>query len=117
MRSKSIVLLLATYVSTVLGDSTVYFCTDINWGGTCHQSPPIVTGVCHNLLGGVAQFNDQISSFGPDHNVYCTLFRDLDCNTNVGPDGYELVEYPGIADLRIFGFNDVTSSYACSLLR
>ncbi|TFK67856.1 hypothetical protein BDN72DRAFT_73481 [Pluteus cervinus] len=113
MISKSIILLFATYVSTVLCDNTVYYCTDINWGGSCHQSPP-VDGSCHNMQGGVAQYNDQISSFGPDPNLYCIIFRDLDCKFTTG--GYTSVGYPGVADLRTIGFNDAISSYTCGPL-
>ncbi|TFK67861.1 hypothetical protein BDN72DRAFT_858832 [Pluteus cervinus] len=121
MFSKSTFLLLATCASTAFGSNSVYYCTDINWGGDCHLSPPI-TGedVCHNIEGGVGQFNDQISSFGPDSGLYCIIFNsdnvDRDYNCVFNTNGYMAgITSPGYADLRTIGFNDVISSYLCNI--
>ncbi|TFK67863.1 hypothetical protein BDN72DRAFT_879383 [Pluteus cervinus] len=113
MISKSIALLLATYVSMASG-ATVYFCKDVNWGGDCHNSPTITgSDVCHNMEGGVADYNDQISSFGPGEGLWCTVFKDYGC-TYYDDNGWVSFGYPGVADLRtISGFNDAISSYAC----
>ncbi|TFK72124.1 hypothetical protein BDN72DRAFT_895104 [Pluteus cervinus] len=113
MLFKSFALLLATFAASALADSAVFYCTDINWGGNCHHSPPITAdqqGVCHNMKGDVAQFNDAISSFGPDGDLSCTVFKDFDCPST--DSGFQIV-HPGWADLRTVGLNDVISSYQC----
>ncbi|TFK72120.1 hypothetical protein BDN72DRAFT_855751 [Pluteus cervinus] len=109
MFSKSFALLLATFAASAFADSEVFYCTDINYGGNCHHSPKITAnpaGVCHNMKGDVAQFNDAISSFGPDEDLLCTVF-------NLSNGRGVPVDYPGYADLRTIGFNDVISSYLC----
>ncbi|TFK67858.1 hypothetical protein BDN72DRAFT_879381 [Pluteus cervinus] len=103
---------LATYASATMG-AAVYYCTNANWGGDCHHSPPITTiNVCHNLEGGVAEFNDAISSFGPDQGLVCVAFRDFNCNND---QGELVIEWPGVADLSSdAGWNDAISSYLCN---
>ncbi|TFK58057.1 hypothetical protein BDN72DRAFT_884299, partial [Pluteus cervinus] len=105
-------LLLIAYATTTFG-AAVYYCTNANWGGDCHLTPPITgTDVCHNLEGGVQEFNDQISSFGPDSGLYCVAFKNYDCHTS---DGDYTITYPGVSDLSIVpGWNDVISSYICN---
>ncbi|TFK72121.1 hypothetical protein BDN72DRAFT_855753 [Pluteus cervinus] len=114
MFSKFFVLLLATLTSSAFADPAVFYCTDVNWSGNCHQSPITVDqeGVCRNLKDDVARFNDAISSFGPDEDLHCTVFKDFDCPTN-NLYNYAAIEYPGYADLRTIGWNDVISSYTC----
>ena len=54
--------------------ASVFYCVNAGFEEPCHLSPPIVSGVCHNLEGNVAEFNDAISAFGPDEGLACNLF-------------------------------------------
>ncbi|TFK72122.1 hypothetical protein BDN72DRAFT_836729 [Pluteus cervinus] len=112
MLSKSFALLLTTFTSSAFAEFAVFYCTDVNWQGTCHHSPPIVGGVCHNMEGGVEQFNNAISSFGPDEFITCLVFKAFDCPSNP-IENWAQINYPGIANLRTIGFDNQISSYRC----
>ncbi|KAJ6538096.1 hypothetical protein B0H19DRAFT_1270461 [Mycena capillaripes] len=95
----------------------VYLCTAANFEQYCVYITDAGPGECVNLAGDL---NDLVSSFGPDPNQYCYVYRNANCDRNsdqVGP-----IQAPGIADLSqhinlgeggiIKEFNDVISSYA-----
>ncbi|KAJ7463573.1 hypothetical protein FB451DRAFT_1180062 [Mycena latifolia] len=93
----------------------VYLCTAANWEQYCVYITDAGPGECVNLAGDL---NDLVSSFGPDPNQFCNMFRDFDCTgSEVGP-----IRAPGISDLSqpinlgegggVLSFNDVLSSYA-----
>lgn len=87
----------------------VYMCKDINWGGQCQYLSlnGVNDGTC---LGLGNNFDDQVSSFGPDPGLRCTLYSSWACN-----DGWTVtsVTNPGIRDLSVYGFNDVMSGFRC----
>ncbi|EPQ57620.1 hypothetical protein GLOTRDRAFT_92602 [Gloeophyllum trabeum ATCC 11539] len=101
--SKTLAALAAAAVAGVRAQGA-YYCTDINWGGNCQYTPDY--GVC--VTFGGSDWNDQVSSFGPDQGLECYLYTDWGCTGDVLP-----LEYPGAADLRQYSFNDAVSSFAC----
>ncbi|KAF8598964.1 hypothetical protein BDV93DRAFT_320357 [Ceratobasidium sp. AG-I] len=85
----------------------VYFCSDSEFKGNCLFVSGFGSGQCVNFGN---EFNDQVSSFGPDPELKCILYSDWDCKgTDIG--GY-LVN-PGSKDLRSQNFNDIASSFKC----
>ncbi|KAG8718167.1 hypothetical protein FRC08_005821 [Ceratobasidium sp. 394] len=50
----------------------VYFCTDANFQGRCVYVTNFSSGQC---VGVGPDFNDNVSSFGPDRGLSCTIFR------------------------------------------
>ncbi|KAF7344986.1 Short chain dehydrogenase [Mycena venus] len=56
-------------------DGHVYICTDSNFGGDC-TNYGFTNNVCSNLP---SEFQDDISSFGPDKGWSCTMYTDPDC--------------------------------------
>ncbi|KAJ7440533.1 hypothetical protein FB451DRAFT_1191541 [Mycena latifolia] len=97
-----------------------YLCTAANWQQYCVYITDAGPGECVNLAGDL---NDLVSSFGPDPNQQCWLYKDFDCSAPNGFGRIGPVSSPGIADLSqninfgeggIYpGFNDVLSSYQC----
>jgi hypothetical protein len=105
-----------------------FVCTDINFGGVCttfHGS----SGQCVNFS---AEFNDDITSFGPDTGQDCFIFvyayvictrhssfflpteipSDINCGgTSAGP-----FRNPGVPDLSTINFNDKISSFQWVLI-
>ncbi|KAK0616647.1 hypothetical protein B0T14DRAFT_604888 [Immersiella caudata] len=82
----------------------IYICKDINWVNCSNQE--VQTGVCY---GTNSDWNDKISSAGPDRGTTCVLYQNANCG------GSSLtISNPGIADLRGVNFNDKTSSIRCS---
>ncbi|CAE6446759.1 unnamed protein product [Rhizoctonia solani] len=85
----------------------VYFCTDANWKGQCLYVAGFKENQCVNF--GV-EFNDKVTSFGPDKGLACLLWSDGNCaGTNAG--GW--LVYNGTANLSNQKFNDVASSFQC----
>lgn len=103
-------------------DGHIFICTDDQFSGEC-TNYGFVDNVCSNFPG---EFQDDISSFGPDQGWICTLFMYLfnmkltnayhshnycsndNCNSNQGT--YD-VQYPGFTHLD-YG-NDAFSSLRC----
>ncbi|KAG8733722.1 hypothetical protein FRC12_018784, partial [Ceratobasidium sp. 428] len=82
----------------------VYYCTDEKFQGNCAYITGFNAGQC--VVVG-PDFNDKISSFGPDDGMRCTLFSDDNCNGRaVGG-----VTKPGIPKLSDFDMNDAMSSF------
>ncbi|KAK7045009.1 hypothetical protein R3P38DRAFT_2882090 [Favolaschia claudopus] len=86
----------------------VFVCTDAGFTGTCgvfHGN----SGECVNLP---SQFNDNISSVGPDSGQDCFFYIDINCSGGqLGP-----IRSPGISNLNVaatVGFNDHISSFKC----
>ncbi|KAG8740426.1 hypothetical protein FRC10_004349 [Ceratobasidium sp. 414] len=50
----------------------VYFCTDANFQGRCAYVSGFNSGQC---VGVGSDFNDVVSSFGPDSGLTCTIYR------------------------------------------
>ncbi|CAE6410455.1 unnamed protein product [Rhizoctonia solani] len=60
----------------------VYFCTDANFTGKCLHVAGFTENQCVNFGN---EFNDQVTSFGPDKGLACLLYSDWDCKgTNPG---------------------------------
>ncbi|KFY87778.1 hypothetical protein V500_06751 [Pseudogymnoascus sp. VKM F-4518 (FW-2643)] len=83
----------------------VYVCINADFKPAC-QNLSVNTGGCYNLVGN---WNDAISSIGPDQGTTCTIWY------NAGCSGRSVVNiiYPGIYNLGDFKFNDVASSIKC----
>ncbi|KAF7324019.1 hypothetical protein MKEN_00624000 [Mycena kentingensis (nom. inval.)] len=83
----------------------VFACVDANFGPPCalfHGS----SGQCVNIT---PDFNDKISSFGPDPAQDCFIFSDINCQgQQAGP-----FRSPGIPNLANIGLNDQVSSFKC----
>ncbi|KAG9097826.1 hypothetical protein FS749_005382 [Ceratobasidium sp. UAMH 11750] len=84
----------------------VYFCTDANFSGRCVYVSGFNSGQC---VGVGSDFNDVVSSFGPDHGLTCTIYSDAGC---VGRATGGVV-YPGIYNLADYNNNDAMSSFSC----
>ncbi|KAJ6550929.1 hypothetical protein B0H10DRAFT_1802301, partial [Mycena sp. CBHHK59/15] len=81
----------------------VFICTDANFAGDC-TNYGFFADQCSNFPG---EFQDDISSFGPDAGWSCTMYTDINCNgdTYTGTN-------PGFATLPAF-LNDAFSSVRC----
>ncbi|KAJ7277904.1 hypothetical protein C8J57DRAFT_1465739 [Mycena rebaudengoi] len=83
----------------------VRVCTDAGFTGNCITLNGGSTQ-CNNFPG---DFNDNISSFGPDDGQDCFIFVDAGCTgAQAGP-----IRFPGISNLNDIGFNDKISSWKC----
>ncbi|KFY23580.1 hypothetical protein V493_05762 [Pseudogymnoascus sp. VKM F-4281 (FW-2241)] len=82
-----------------------YACINSNFQPAC-QNFAVNTGGCYNFSGN---WNDAISSIGPDKGTTCTLYYDSGCR---GRSVVNIVS-PGIYNLNDFNFNDVASSVRC----
>ncbi|KAI5816156.1 hypothetical protein BZA77DRAFT_369136 [Pyronema omphalodes] len=82
----------------------VYYCEDAFWGATCIYNIYNLAK-CHNVP---SEFNDKISSFGPDDGTFCFVYEHENCK-----GASKLLEYPGSDYLSEFGFNDRISAFAC----
>ncbi|KAJ7752712.1 hypothetical protein B0H14DRAFT_3710497 [Mycena olivaceomarginata] len=82
-------------------DGHVYICTDANFSGDCTDYG-FFAGQCSNFPG---EFNDDISSFGPDVGWACTIDVNCSGDTYTGT-------YPGFGTLPGF-LNDAFSSVLC----
>ncbi|KAJ6606908.1 hypothetical protein B0H10DRAFT_1956710 [Mycena sp. CBHHK59/15] len=83
----------------------IFICVDINWGGTCgYAVQPLNTCI---TLG--SDWNNKISSIGPDPGTAVTLYGNGDCFPDIF--GTPTVYYPGYANLNDIGFNDQASSF------
>ncbi|ETW80094.1 hypothetical protein HETIRDRAFT_419684 [Heterobasidion irregulare TC 32-1] len=70
-----------------------------------------VTGFNSGQCVGVgSNFNDDVSSFGPDPGLVCTIYSDAGC---VGRATGGIV-YPGIDNLADYNNNDAMSSFSCT---
>ncbi|CZS97805.1 uncharacterized protein RAG0_06712 [Rhynchosporium agropyri] len=84
----------------------VYVCINSNFSGAC-QNVQVNTGGCYNFVGN---YNDAISSIGPDQGTTCTIWFDAGCSgRSVGG-----IINPGIYNLNDYNFNDVASSVRCN---
>ncbi|KAE8445771.1 hypothetical protein EG329_012829 [Mollisiaceae sp. DMI_Dod_QoI] len=83
----------------------VYMCINDNFQPAC-ENFQVNTGVCYNLGGN---WNDAISSIGPDSGTTCTIWYDNGCS---GRSVSGIVN-PGIYNLNDWNFNDVASSVKC----
>ncbi|CZT10715.1 uncharacterized protein RAG0_15115 [Rhynchosporium agropyri] len=97
-------------------DVSVYLCNDRNFTGYCKviKSP---SSVCVPLA---SDFDNLVSSVGPDPGVLCYFFVNANCNSNGGAFHYG---NPGVADLSrtpvngpagsTRNYEDQISSYQC----
>ncbi|KAJ7814693.1 hypothetical protein B0H14DRAFT_3476837 [Mycena olivaceomarginata] len=85
-------------------DAHVYICTDSNFGGDC-TNYRITNNVCSNLP---SEFQDDISSFGPDQEWGCIFYTDPECTGAVYSQAY-----PGATLVPGF-LNDAFSSVRCT---
>ncbi|QRV74523.1 hypothetical protein RhiJN_02539 [Ceratobasidium sp. AG-Ba] len=85
----------------------VFFCTDANFKGNCVYVHGFNSGQC---VGVGSDFNDKVSSFGPDQGITCTIYSDAGC---VGRATGGIVN-PGINNLADFNNNDAMSSFRCT---
>lgn len=117
-----------TILSTQRALGNVYFCVDGGYTGACEHFS-VDNNVCYSVPSG---FNDDISAFGPDKGIGCTLyeyvtspvasgrrllnaltFSNLYCR-NYGCSGRSIfLGYPGNAHLAGVNFGDITSSFRC----
>ncbi|KAJ7152432.1 hypothetical protein C8R46DRAFT_1228661 [Mycena filopes] len=88
---------------SALVDGHVFICTDANFAGDC-TNYGFFADQCSNFPG---EFQDDISSFGPDAGWSCTMYTDANCNgdTYTGTN-------PGFGTLPAF-LNDAFSSVRC----
>ncbi|KAL2076004.1 hypothetical protein VTL71DRAFT_947 [Oculimacula yallundae] len=84
----------------------VYICLNSNFSGAC-KNLEVQTNVCYNLIGN---YNDAISSIGPNQGTTCRIFFDYGCSGRSIGD----IIYPGIYNLADYNFNDVASSVSCT---
>ncbi|KFY15712.1 hypothetical protein V491_05592 [Pseudogymnoascus sp. VKM F-3775] len=82
-----------------------YACINADFKPAC-QNFEVNTGGCYNFQGN---WNDAISSIGPDKGTTCTLWYDSNCS---GRSVVNIIN-PGIWNLGDFNFNDVASSVKC----
>ncbi|KAG9079210.1 hypothetical protein FS749_008728, partial [Ceratobasidium sp. UAMH 11750] len=61
-------------------------------------------------VGVGPDFNDNVSSFGPDRGLSCTIFSDAGCNGRATGG----IISPGIFNLKDFNNNDAMSSFRCT---
>ncbi|KAF8599342.1 hypothetical protein BDV93DRAFT_511741 [Ceratobasidium sp. AG-I] len=85
----------------------VFFCTDADFKGRCVYVRGFSSGQC---VGVGSDFNDNVSSFGPDQGMTCTIYSDAGC----GGRATGGVIFPGINNLADFNNNDSMSSFSCS---
>ncbi|KAJ7157286.1 hypothetical protein C8R46DRAFT_1040322 [Mycena filopes] len=60
---------------SALVDGHIFLCTDVNFGGDC-VNWGFFDNVCSTFP---SEFQDDISSFGPDKGWICTLYTDNGC--------------------------------------
>ncbi|KAJ7347074.1 hypothetical protein DFH08DRAFT_208777 [Mycena albidolilacea] len=84
----------------------VFVCTNSGFTGTCS----VFRGTSGQCIDFTGDFNDGITSVGPDPGQDCFFFTDLGCTgQQLGP-----VRSPGISNLVAnAGFNDQISSFQC----
>ncbi|KAG8722362.1 hypothetical protein FRC08_003313 [Ceratobasidium sp. 394] len=85
----------------------VYFCTDADFKGQCLYVAKFASAQCVNFGN---EFNDKVTSFGPDPGLACLLWSAWDCQGS-NPGGYFV--NPGSKNLTDYKFNDVASSFVC----
>ncbi|KAG9097034.1 hypothetical protein FS749_007157 [Ceratobasidium sp. UAMH 11750] len=68
----------------------------LGWDGKCVNVGP--------------DFNDNVSSFGPDNGWTCTIYSNVGCNGRATGG----VIYPGIYNLADYNNNDAMSSFQCA---
>ncbi|KAK0725984.1 hypothetical protein B0H67DRAFT_144409 [Lasiosphaeris hirsuta] len=84
----------------------LFVCDSLNFQGRC-ENLETETNRCYNLFNN---WNDVISSLGPDQGTTCTIYENFDCQgRSVGG-----IVNPGLFNLNEWNFNDITSSYRCS---
>ncbi|QRW06757.1 hypothetical protein RhiLY_05756 [Ceratobasidium sp. AG-Ba] len=85
----------------------VYFCKNANFTRYLTHLAPFSSGQC---VGVGSDWNDVVSSFGPDQGLTCTIYSDANC---VGRATGGVV-YPGIYNLADYNNNDAMSSFRCT---
>ncbi|CEL63470.1 hypothetical protein RSOLAG1IB_10786 [Rhizoctonia solani AG-1 IB] len=84
-----------------------FFCSDADFKGQCLYVARFAENQCINFGN---EFNNQVTSFGPDQGLACTLYDDWDCKGRT-PGG--VIVYPGVTNLSVYGFNDKAKSFRC----
>ncbi|KEP51524.1 short chain dehydrogenase [Rhizoctonia solani 123E] len=79
----------------------VYFCTEANFKGQCLFVSGFTDNQCVNFGN---EFNDKVTSFGPDKGIACLLYSDWNC-AGTNPGGWMV--NPGSSDLSQYKFNDI----------
>ncbi|KAF7332757.1 Short chain dehydrogenase [Mycena kentingensis (nom. inval.)] len=101
----------------------VYFCTDINFAGTCVYITGAFSTGCVELG---PDLDNLVSAVGPDEGQVCTLYENHGCPLSI-PIGFSrvTVAFPGVANLGqpfprdgpsggpLTTYNDRVSSYSC----
>ncbi|OBT66195.1 hypothetical protein VE03_05139 [Pseudogymnoascus sp. 23342-1-I1] len=82
-----------------------YACVDSDFRGKC-ESFTINTGECYSFN---SDWNDAITSIGPDKGTTCTIWYDWKCAGRT----VDNIKDPGIYNLGDFNFNDAASSIKC----
>ncbi|KAK7524940.1 uncharacterized protein IWZ02DRAFT_218685 [Phyllosticta citriasiana] len=83
----------------------VYYCTGYNFQGTCWHFG-MEMGVCYDINDPARR--GKMSSFGPDWEVTCEIFKGRGCSGKK-----KTVGYPGYKDLRPIFFDNQIASYNC----
>ncbi|KAL5634235.1 hypothetical protein ACGC1H_006153 [Rhizoctonia solani] len=85
----------------------VYYCTEADFKGKCLFVSGFTENQCVNFGN---EFNDQVTSFGPDKGLACLLYSDWNC-AGTNPGGWMV--NPGSSNLSQYKFNDIASSFRC----
>ncbi|KAF1954750.1 hypothetical protein CC80DRAFT_115185 [Byssothecium circinans] len=90
-----------------LAKTHIYLCDDAAFKGIC-ENFEVEPGKCYNVTDN---WNDKISSGGPDKDTFCAAYPNYDCTGKAFP-----FTFPGIMNLSRYGYSDVISSYRCDFL-
>ncbi|KAJ7323255.1 hypothetical protein DFH08DRAFT_350047 [Mycena albidolilacea] len=86
----------------------IFVCTDAGFTGSC----AVFSGASGQCVDFPSNFNDDISSVGPDSGQDCFFWIDAGCsNEQLGP-----IRSPGSSNLNVdptVAFNDHISSFKC----
>ncbi|KZW01512.1 hypothetical protein EXIGLDRAFT_692303 [Exidia glandulosa HHB12029] len=93
----------------------VFFTNDINFLGAQIYFPAVPLNLCINMP---SNWQNVVSSFGPDVGLVCFGFHFLNCASDIGSFGP--VSSPGVStiarwELNGVNWNDKVNSYRCSL--
>ncbi|KAK6988028.1 hypothetical protein R3P38DRAFT_2805035 [Favolaschia claudopus] len=88
----------------------VVVCTDANLQGSC-STLGVTQGVCTCFTGGLASFNDKVSSmqFNLGGGATCTLYKDNNC----GGQNFFVSNTAVINNFKDINFNDVMTCFKC----
>ncbi|ORX89856.1 hypothetical protein BCR34DRAFT_319398 [Clohesyomyces aquaticus] len=85
----------------------VYVCPDPNWTGHCKYYRQCMGSSPDNCM----VLDGKASAIGPDMGAKCLFYKNAFCD-DIGGGRLQL-EWPGVADLRTNGWDDVVRSYQC----